>query len=266
MAPASPPSLFGAGTGAPAPAGPVQPRSGVLIIDARSLLDLLYDGFYMLFLLKNRHAPLGLDDFRQRLREFLTQFERGTRRLQCSAEDLYNAKYAFCALVDETVLASQFRIRDEWQLRPLQLEFFGDQLAGEGFFERFEALRRDGAARLQVLEVFHMCLLLGFQGKYLLEGTEKLGYLSARLGDEIAHLRGSRPSFAPHGLPPDRVVHALRSDVPLWGVVSVVALGALLAFIGLRGHLERRTQQQLAGYVDVVKLAPRAANVTITLP
>ena len=245
---------------------PPQPRSGVLIADARSLLDLMYDGFYMLFLLKNRHAPLGFEEFRQRVREFLTQFERGTRKLECSAEDIYNAKYAFCALVDETVLMSQFRIRDEWQLRPLQLEYFGDQLAGESFFERLEQLRREGAPRLQVLEVFHMCLLLGFQGRYLLEGSEKLNYLTVRLGDEIAHLRGSRPGFAPHAMVPDRVVHALRHDVPLWVVAAVFALGVLLAFVGLRAHLARHAEQQLAGYRQLVKLAPRAAHVTITLP
>jgi type VI secretion system protein ImpK len=260
----APPSLFGAtgpGTGAPAAA-----RGGVLVADARSMLDLMYDGFYMLFLLKNRHAPQGFAEFRQRVREFLIQFERGTRKLDCSAEDIYNAKYAFCALVDESVLMSQFRIRDEWQLQPLQLEFFGDQLAGENFFDRLEQLRQQGAAKLQALEVFHMCLLLGFQGKYLLEGSEKLSYLTARLGDEIAHLRGSRPGFAPHALPPDRVMHALRNDVPLWAVVAVFALGGLLAFVGLRAHLSRSTEQQLAGYSQVVKLAPRAAHVTITLP
>jgi type VI secretion system protein ImpK len=262
----SAPSLFGAtGPGAGASATPAA-RSGVLIADAHSLLDLMYDGFYMLFLLKNRHAPQGHDEFRQRVRDFLTQFERGTRKLDSSAEDVYNAKYAFCALVDETVLMSQFRIRDDWQLRPLQLEYFGDQLAGENFFERLEALRREGAAKLQVLEVFHMCLLLGFQGKYLLEGSEKLNYLTARLGDEIAHLRGSRPGFAPRGLPPDRVAHALRSDVPMWAVAAVFALCGVLAFVGLRASLSRGVRQQIDGYAQVVKLAPRAANVTITLP
>ena len=265
MAPQPVPSLFGA-SGSAAAAAAASPRSGVLIADARSMLDLMYDGFYMLFLLKNRHAPTSGDDFRQRLRDFLTQFERGTRKLECSAEDVYNAKYAFCALVDETILMSQFKIRDEWQLRPLQLEYFGDQLAGENFFERLEQLRRQGAAKLQVLEVFHMCLLLGFQGKYLLEGSEKLNYLTVRLGDEIAHLRGARPGFAPHGMLPDRVVHALRSDVPLWVVCAVFALCGLLAFVGLRASLGSAANKQLAAYSQVVKLAPRVANVTITLP
>jgi type VI secretion system protein ImpK len=65
--------------------------------------------------------------------------------------------------------------------------------------------------RLQALEVFHMCLLLGFQGKYALEGTEKLGYLTARLGDEILHLQGRRSAFAPHWAPPIRSASCVRN-------------------------------------------------------
>jgi len=261
MVTTTPPSLFGQHPAAPAPA-----REPGLVAEPSSLLDLMYDGFYMLFLLKNRHPPADAEAFRSRLREFLSQFERGCRRMNCDAEDVYNAKYAFCALVDETVLCSKFSIRDDWQLRPLQLEYFGEQLAGENFFERLEQLRRQGAAKLQVLEVFHMCLLLGFQGKYLLEGTEKLNYLTARLGDEITHLRGSASGFAPHAMAPDRVSHLLRNEVPLWVVGAVFALCGLLAFVGLRTLLDRNTEAQLAGYSQLVKLAPRAAHVTITLP
>ena len=223
----NPPSLFGAG----GPGIGAQARGGVLVADAHSMLDLMYDGFYMLFLLKNRHTPLAFADFRQRVRDFLIQFERGTRKLDCSAEDIHHAKYVFCALIDETVLMSQFKIRNEWQLQPLQLEYFGDQLAGENFFDRLELLRQQGATKLQVLEVFHMGLLLGFQGKYLLEGSEKLNFLTVRLGDEIAHLRGTRAGFAPHALPPDRVAHVLRNDIPLWAVGAVFALCGLLALL-----------------------------------
>jgi type VI secretion system protein ImpK len=150
--------------------------------------------------------------------------------------------------------------------QPLQLEMFGDQLAGEHFFDRLEQLRAQGAAKVQVLEVFHMCLLLGFQGKYLIEGTEKLGYLTARLGDEIATHKGKRAEFAPHGLAPDRIVHKLRAEAPLWVLGSVLALATLLAFIGLRWMLQRQTQNDLSAYQQVITLPAQSANVTITLP
>ncbi len=226
----------------------------------------MYDGFYLLFLLKAKQGPSDADPFRASIKEFLSAVERGATKLGSSPEDVHLCKYAFCATVDEVILMSQFKVREAWQRQPLQLQFFGDQLAGEQFFVKLENLRRDGAPKLQALEVFHMCLLMGFQGKYILEGTEKLNYLTARLGDEIAHLKGSRAAFAPHWAPPDQVANRLKNDVPLWVIASVFALMGALAFSGLRWELGRSTEHELASYRDVVKLAPQAAQVTITLP
>jgi type VI secretion system protein ImpK len=273
MTPQDPPSLFGntgnfgrgpltaASTAAAARPAPMLPAR-----EPRDLMDLMYDGFYMLFLLRNGAVPSGEPEFRERLRNFLTSFERGAQRLQAPAEDQYLSKFAFCALVDETILSSRLNIRDAWERRPLQLEFFGEQLAGDRFFEHLEKLRQEGAARIQPLEVFHMCLLLGFQGRYVLEGSEKLSYLTARVGDEIAHMRGKRAAFAPHWAAPDAVAHKLRTEVPLWAIASVFALVGLLAYLGLSAVLKNQTAADLGRYAQLVKLAPQAANVTITLP
>lgn len=268
MNPHHPPSLLGNRGGPPT----LVPRPGQILtplaaaIEPRTLLDLLYDGFYMLFLLKNRYAVGDVQSFRAKLRDFLTQVDKGGKRINASSEDVYLAKYAFCALMDEVVLSSRSSLSESWQRNPLQLELFGDQLAGETFFTRLEELRAQGAARVQVLEVFHMCLLLGFQGKYLIEGSEKLGYLTARLGDEIATHKGRRASFAPHGLLPDRIAHKLRSEVPLWILGSVLALATLLAFLGMRWMLDRQTRGDLGAYAQVIKLPAQQAHVTITLP
>jgi type VI secretion system protein ImpK len=164
------------------------------------------------------------------------------------------------------VLSSTFRIRTEWERRPLQLVLFGEQLAGEKFFQYLEECRAQGAARLQSLEVFHMCLLLGYQGKYLLEGPEKLAYLTARIGDEIAHLKGKRAQFAPHWPLPDQVAHRLKREVPLWSIGAVFALVGLLAYLGLNTYLRDQTLRSLAPYSQVVKLGPQSATLTISLP
>lgn len=233
---------------------------------SKTLADILYDGFYMLFLIRNRHAPPNAAEFVTRIRTFLDDFERDARRTGASAIDIHEAKYAFCAAVDETVLASELSIRSYWERHPLQLAYFGEQLAGENFFAKLEALRAEGAARVQALEVFYLCLLLGFKGRYALEGSEKLHFLVLRVGDELAHFKGRRAGFAPFWQAPDQVKHRLRSDVPLWAFAAVMAFFALLAFVGLRTSLSRHTEQQLLAYQEVVKLPARAANITITLP
>jgi type VI secretion system protein ImpK len=232
----------------------------------QSLLDLMYDGFYALFMLKNGNAPQDDEAFAARMTQFLDEFGRAAKKQGASADDIDATKYAFCAAVDETILRSTFPIRDTWARKPLQLVLFGDQLAGENFYKRLEALRLRGAAHLQALEVFHMCLLLGFQGRYALEGSEKLNYFTSRLGDEIAHLKGKRGGFAPHAERPDSVVHKLRNDLPLWVLGTTFALICLVGYLALRTTLGRATETRMAAYNDVVKMAPRAANLTITLP
>jgi len=232
----------------------------------QDLVDLMYEGFYALFLLKNGCGPHDKSAFAEHMTQFLGDVDRNARTLGVQAEDVTAAKYAFCAAVDEIILRSEYEIREAWEQRPLQLRLFGDQLAGEHFFHRLEDLRAKGGAHLQALEVFHMCLLLGFQGRYALDGHDKLNYLTARLGDEIARMRGRSRGFAPHAARPDQVTNKLRSDLSLWVLTSVFALAALGAYAGFRAALAHDTAQALANYNDLVKLPPRAANVTITLP
>lgn len=256
------PSLFG---GTLPPAAPPMPGSDASL-QARSLHDLLYDGFFMLFLLKQGHEPADPAEFSSRVQSFLADFERGAKKLNAPAEDVYAAKFAFCAAIDEAVLASQFKMRADWERRPLQLVLFGEQLAGEKFFDHLETCRAQGAARLQSLEVFHMCLLLGFQGKYLIEGPEKLAYLTARLGDEIAQMKGKRAQFAPHWAAPDQVAHRLKHEVPLWTIGAVFAFVGLIAFFGLHTFLRDSTLRTLAPYSQLVKPEAESANLTISLP
>src|SRR5699024_26044 len=118
--------------------------------------------------------------------------EREAQRLDVSAVDIYAAQYAFCAAVDEAILTQLSPLREEWERHPLQLRLFGEHLAGETVFEKLTALRDQGAPLVQALDVYYYCLLLGFEGKYRIESKEKLGYLPARLGDEIAFLKGRR--------------------------------------------------------------------------
>jgi type VI secretion system protein ImpK len=233
---------------------------------SQHLVDLMYEGFYAAFLLKNGCGPHDKTAFIEHITQFLGDVDGKARTQGVQADDVTAAKYAFCAAIDEIILRSDYDVREAWETRPLQLRLFGDQLAGEHFFHRLEDLRAKGSVHLQALEVFHMCLLLGFQGRYALDGQDKLNYLTARLGDEIARMRGKNRGFAPHAERPDQITNKLRSDLSLWALTSVFALAGLGAYLGFRAALSHDTQAALASYNDLVKLPPRAANVTITLP
>lgn len=111
-----------------------------------------------------------------------------------------------------------------------------------------------------------MCLLLGFRGKYIIEGPEKLAYLTARLGDEISAIKGKRAAFAPQWPLPDKVAHTLKRETPLWIFGAVFALIALLGYIALSHTLRTKTNETLEGYSQVIKLGPRFSHLTISLP
>lgn len=243
-------------------AAPVAPVADV----PRSLLDLMSDGFYMLLLIKRGQVPLAEQPFADAVRHFLGNMERSANRQGIAAEDIHAAKYAYCAMVDEAVLGSGCSFREEWARKPLQLALFGDHLAGENFFVQLEQLRAQGAPRLQSLEVYYFCLLLGFEGKYRLEGTEKLSYLTARLGDEIVYLKGKRAGFAPHWAAPDRVANVLRRSVPLWAAAAVLMVAGLVGYFTLRVSLQNDTTQRLASYHELVQMPARTASLIITLP
>ncbi|MES2300168.1 MAG: DotU family type IV/VI secretion system protein [Pseudomonadota bacterium] len=231
-----------------------------------SLLDLMGDGFYALFILKHGSTTEDGAGFIAAMTQFLDEFVRGAAKMGAARVDIDAARYAFCAAIDEAVLHSNGNLQEQWERRPLQLVVFGDQLAGENFYLRLEELRAKGSLHLQALEVFHMCLLLGFHGRYIVGKHESIDHFTARLGDEIAHMKGRSGGFAPHAQRPDQFVNKLRNDVPLWVFCSLFALIGLLGYGALRATLHNHTQSALLAYNDVVKLAPRPAHLTITLP
>jgi type VI secretion system protein ImpK len=230
----------------------------------------MYDGFYLIFLLRNGYVPESAKALREKLMDFFANFERQARRAEFSADNIHDAKYAYCALVDETVMTQRNpdyeAVQVEWGGSPLQLSLFGSQLAGEQFFTMLENLRGQGAIRLPALEVFHFCLLLGFHGKYRLEAPEKINYLIARLGDEITFLKGKKQPFAPFWAIPDQVKHTLRSELPMALILLLLGVMTVCAFVGLDWSLHRQDQLAIAPYNHLIAMPEQQANITVYLP
>jgi type VI secretion system protein ImpK len=205
-----------------------------------TLCDLLEDGIYLLFLLRDGNAPASAADFNRRIDSYVADFSRRAEGLRKPLSLVQDSLYAFCALLDEIVLASGFPLRVEWARTPLQLRLFKEHLAGEGFFRRLEALREAPEKNIEALEVYHACLLLGFQGKYLLKGPEKRGYLVRQLGHDIQRVRGKKADFAPGWKLPHRFENYMRFEMPLWAWLALMALAAAGTFGVFRWLLDRQ--------------------------
>jgi type VI secretion system protein ImpK len=197
---------------------------------APTLRDLLEDGIYLLFLLRDGNQPKSCEQLNRRIDLFFTNYEKQARNFGKNVEQIEEAKYAFCALMDEIMLSPDFSFRDEWARMPLQLRLFGDDFAGEHFFDRLDMMRNNPNRNIEALEVFHTCLLLGFQGKYLLEGSEKLNYLVHRVGQEIQRVRGDAAGFAPNWKLPHRFQSYMRYELPLWAYLALLATVLAVVF------------------------------------
>ena len=80
--------------------------------------------------------------------------------------EVEDADYAVCSLLDETVLMRAGALRDAWVVRTLQLERYGSERGGERFFELLRGEGLSGSPRAELLELYLLCLMAGFTGKY----------------------------------------------------------------------------------------------------
>lgn len=219
------------------------PLSGIPPTDpeAPPLRALLEEGFCLLALLRNGAWPPDLPAFQARLEALLNAFERKAQAAGKTPEAITQAKYAFCALTDELLLGGDSPLRETWGRAPLQLSLFGEHLAGEGFFTRLDRLREDLASHGETLEVFHACLLHGFQGKYQQEAPDQRLGLIHRLGQDLARVRGPGPGFAPQARPGFRFTAGSRGAIPLPAFWLGLGAAALALFFLFSHRLRSRT-------------------------
>ena len=94
-------------------------------------------------LIRNQYVPADPQRFREKILDLLNRFEQQAKKLQFSADDIHDAKYAFCALIDETIVTQQdpsyFNLQNSWLISPLQLSLFGSQL-GLSILRNFRAI------------------------------------------------------------------------------------------------------------------------------
>ena len=181
-----------------------------------------------------RQLPASAEAFRAHLHQLLEDAERDARDAGYPGRDVRLALFAVVAFLDEAVLNSAAPVFAGWSGRLLQQELFGANVAGEAFFGHLDQLleRDDSAELADVLEVFHLCLLLGYRGRHAGQDGA-LQQLVRRTGERIARIRGQRGELAPAWRPPDdRPTVAPRDP---WvrrlavAAAAVVALAVLLA-------------------------------------
>lgn len=199
-------------------------------------LSEIYAPCFML-ILQLRGAPYtgAADVLRRRIKDLLNRAERKAGLTSASEEDIRMATFALVAFIDEAILSSEWPDKNSWLASPLQLELYDRFDAGEAFFTRLEHLRSEPDARGEVLEVYYLCMALGFKGKYKLEGQEQLRILIEDTFATLRRLPGIGPGpLAPHGRPRDQLATEVKNKLPTWVIVVCAVTIGLFVYIGLR--------------------------------
>ncbi|TVP60831.1 MAG: DotU family type IV/VI secretion system protein [Gemmatimonadales bacterium] len=176
----------------------------------------------------DRQVAEDADSFREHVKRLLSRADSEARGLGYDDGDVRLALYAVVAFLDESVLNSPRQMFSDWPGRPLQEEVFGDHMAGETFYRYLDDLlgRQDSHALADLLEVFQLCLVLGFRGRY---GGGDSGERSRRIRaarEKIDRVRGPIREMAPAWrLPEDG--EAPRHSDPWVRRLAVGALGTV---------------------------------------
>lgn len=185
----------------------------------------------------DRQVAEDASSFRAHVKRLLGRADREARDAGYQDETVRLALYATVAFLDESVLNSPRPMFQDWPRQPLQEEVFGDHMAGETFYRYLDDLlsRQDSAELADLLEVFQLCLLLGFRGRY---GAGQSGERGARLravNDKLLRIRGPHGPMAPSWAPPADESQVGHRDpwVRRLGIAAVASVCLALLVFGL---------------------------------
>lgn len=184
----------------------------------------------------NRQAVSDANSFRIHMREALKLADQEARKRGYNSDAIQLAVFAVVAFLDESILNSRNPLFADWPRKPLQEELFGTHMAGEVFFQNLQKLlgQTDSQELADLLEVYYLCVLLGFGGRYSMGNKGDLRSIMEAVGEKIRRVRGYSPDLSPAWMLPKEAVRLMGGD-PWVRWLGIAAIGcaalALLLFV-----------------------------------
>jgi type VI secretion system protein ImpK len=125
----------------------------------------------------------------------IAEFEERARASGVSRPQVTAARYLLCTFIDEVIAATPWGAHPPPGVRGLLQEFHEDESGADKAFELLEHLGADVQANAPLLELFYVCITLGFEGRYAQQpnGRAELDALAARLLEKV---RPAQPMVA----------------------------------------------------------------------
>jgi len=154
----------------------------------------------------NRQDVNDAEQFRSQVIHAIRIAEQNGKARGYTDEDISLGVFAVVAFLDESILNLRRPVFNDWVRKPLQEELFGRHVAGELFFENLKQLlgRRDSIEVADLLEVYYLCILLGYLGKFSIASKGDLRMLMGQTDDKIRRIRKSGVELSPRWMLPEQ--------------------------------------------------------------
>ena len=217
----------------------IEERDGGERPQASRNLAILYEGVFTVIvrMQAQRQLASAAETFRTRIKTVLNEVERDAISAGYSSHDIRDTHFAVVAFLDSVVLHSNDPVRPEWERQTLQEELFGQTDAGVVFFEKLENFRSrgDSAQLADMLEVYLLCLLLGFEGRYSGRLRGELESITEKVRRRIDDIRGTSdqisPSYVSVSAPAPEIDQTTRRVDRFALVALAAAIFTLLVFL-----------------------------------
>ena len=154
----------------PMSAAGIELREISTLAAANPLLSAANPLLMMLQTLRTASAPGNVVELRNKLIDTLKEFDSACIKQHVPDLDRNIANYALCAVVDECVQMTPWGGTANWAQQSLLIHFHRENWGGEKFFEILNRLAGTPTKYPALLELFYVCLALGFMGRFHLDG------------------------------------------------------------------------------------------------
>lgn len=190
------------------------------------------------------HAdPAGL---RLQLLERVREFESVARANGVPAHQISAARYVLCSFVDEVIAATPWGAGGVWAQRNLLQEFHQERSGADKSFKLLERLCEEPATNHDLLELFYVCLSLGFEGRYrgTRNGHQQLDAIAARVLELVRPAREQQATRTLSLRWQGVAAQAQRSltGLPLWVLLALAGALVLGSLLMLNVRLDRMAE------------------------
>lgn len=170
-----------------------------------------------------------------------TGYDQGAR-----SQEIDTARLFLCSLIDEAILNTPWGNGSGWAGNSLSSYFFKEAWGGEKFFQILAQLKKQPSRYPHLLELAHLCLSLGFEGKY--RYTSNGAYTLEEERDALYRtIRSQRVEGEAELSTQWRGIRDVRNPiaryVPFWVLGLVSAVAVMLIYLGYTLAIGKTTER-----------------------